>query len=258
MKRRSSPCRSVAIPYSIPMGRNIPQRLGRWQFPVRTAKQPDGSWVVTVVLKSDLPAGVYAGTLEFKPIDLFPIFVEHRPAIPSYKLSVVAPPSKADPLQRLPGATDWQGFASDASHPGFVPVTLDAAKFSLRWMQSNPQTLSAVAIANNQVYSLQRVVVGYRRQLKVMSRRVVYFHSPERLRCAGYSACHGRQPSRDSITESLKSLNLHVAPVQAPLVVLLQHHGPTSCVIEASLGKMPTTLVRRLISAFNLSSGLVL
>ena len=34
-----------------------------------------------------------------------------------------------------------------------------------------------------------------------------------------------RQPSRDSITESLEPLKLHVAPVQAPFVVLLQHHG---------------------------------
>jgi len=34
--------------------------------------------------------------------------------------------------------------------------------------------------------------------------------------------------------------------------------APTSVVIEASLGKMPKTLVRRLISAFSRSSGFVL
>lgn len=58
-----------------------------------------------------------------------------------------------------------------------------------------------------------------------MSQRMVKVHSPYRLGCAVYSACYCRQSSRDSITEGLQPLELHVAPLQTSLVVLLQHHG---------------------------------
>jgi hypothetical protein len=41
-----------------------------------------------------------------------------------------------------------------------------------------------------------------------------------------YSASHSGQPSGNSIAEGLQALKLHVSAVQAPFVVLLEHHGP--------------------------------
>lgn len=50
----------------------------------------------------------------------------------------------------------------------------------------------------------------------------------------------------------------HPAALQLPVLVLLQEHRPTRWMIAASLGKISTTLVRRLISSLTRSSRLVL
>ena len=50
----------------------------------------------------------------------------------------------------------------------------------------------------------------------------------------------------------------HAPALQLPVLVLLQQHRTHQGVIAASLGKMPTTRVRRLISSLTRSSRLVL
>ena len=39
------------------------------------------------------------------------------------------------PLSALPGATDWTTAGGNAAHTGYVPVTLDPARFTSRWRQ---------------------------------------------------------------------------------------------------------------------------
>ena len=53
-------------------------------------------------------------------------------------------------------------------------------------------------------------------------------------------------------------LELHVAVLELPLVVLLHEDGADQADDRASLGKMPTTSARRLTSLLSRSSGLVL
>lgn len=53
----------------------------------------------------------------------------------------------------------------------------------------------------------------------------------------GYSASHSGQPSRGSIAEALEALELHVAPLQAPLVALLEQHGADQARDGAVIGE---------------------
>jgi len=86
--------------------------------------------------------------------------------------------------------------------------------------------------------------------------------SPDRLRCMRCSALHSRQASRCSIAEGLAGLQavcLYVSALQGPLVALLQQHRADQPRDRAVVGEdAHHVLVRRLISAFSRSSGLVL
>ena len=42
-------------------------------------------------------------------------------------------------LRALPGATDWGGSQGNAAHTGYVPGTLDVARFGLRWQWALPE-----------------------------------------------------------------------------------------------------------------------
>jgi len=78
---------------------------------------------------------------------------------------------------------------------------------------------------------------------------VVAAHSTAEYRKIGRSTAAGR------MTEATTNLTRAGAPVQAPLVGLLQHHdamAPAKRTTDAPSRKMPTTFGRRLISAFNL------
>lgn len=43
------------------------------------------------------------------------------------------------PLRALAGATDWAGAQGNAAHTGYVPATLDVARFGLRWQWTLPE-----------------------------------------------------------------------------------------------------------------------
>ena len=59
------------------------------------------------------------------------------------------------------------------------------------------------------------------------------------------------------VADRTESFEREIAPLQLPLVVLLEQERADEPDDRGSLGKMPTTSVRRLISALSLSSGLV-
>jgi putative pyrroloquinoline-quinone binding quinoprotein len=44
-----------------------------------------------------------------------------------------------EPLQPLAGVSDWTNAGGSPTHSGYVPVTLDATKFSLRWSVAVPK-----------------------------------------------------------------------------------------------------------------------
>ena len=77
----------------------------------------------------------------------------------------------------------------------------------------------------------------------------------------GQAALGGSLSGSASVSGRCKfghGLELHVAVLELPLVVLLEQHGADQADDRASLGKMPTTSARRLTSLFRRSSGLVL
>lgn len=59
------------------------------------------------------------------------------------------------PLRALPGAADWSGPQGNAAHSGYVPGTLDVARFGLRWHWALPEgrsyTLAPPAVAGARV-----------------------------------------------------------------------------------------------------------
>lgn len=58
-----------------------------------------------------------------------------------------------EPLSPLPGVSDWSMSGGGPSHAGYVPVTLDASKFSARWSVAVPQDNSHICV---QVAALDR------------------------------------------------------------------------------------------------------
>ena len=71
------------------------------------------------------------------------------------------------------------------------------------------------------------------------------------------SGGHGGQPDGVTMPERRERLQAHVAPADRPFVVLLQQQGADQADDRGLVGKMPSTLVRRLISPFSRSKGLV-
>ena len=56
----------------------------------------------------------------------------------SYAFTVVRSEFHATPLAPWPGIGEWGTDQRDAGHSGFVPVTLDASKFTTRWRWDSP------------------------------------------------------------------------------------------------------------------------
>ncbi len=98
---------------------------------------PDGRWQMQVKLSPDRPAGVYVGAIHVDmPLDVVaPAGKRYRGARLSYRLEVNAVTPSSAPLPAVvAGASSWSEAPGGPTRSGYVPVTLDAAKFSRRWM----------------------------------------------------------------------------------------------------------------------------
>src|SRR5207245_8179906 len=72
------------------------------------------------------------------------------------------------------------------------------------------------------------------------------------------SGGHGGQLDEGIVAQWSDGFQGHVAgPLDGPFIVLSNRMAPTSRIRASSLGKMPTTSVRRLISPFRRSIGFV-
>lgn len=98
---------------------------------------PDGRWQMSFQLKPDRPAGAYAGAVHvgLPPDVSAPQGKIYRSARLYYKLDVSAIPGPTAALPAtVPGAAPWSDAPGGATRSGYVPVSLDASKFSRRWM----------------------------------------------------------------------------------------------------------------------------
>lgn len=118
--------------------------------PITVTPNADASFTVTATPLATLAAGHYTGNFTVNvcsdancasPMAGAPFKVP-------YDFEVISPDGSVTPynlsaLTPLPGATDWGTFQGNAAHTGFVPVTLTASAFNLRWKWYAPSTSGA-------------------------------------------------------------------------------------------------------------------
>lgn len=119
----------------------------------------DGSYSATFKTARNLAPGQHRGQFVVKLCRDSACSAQHpgSPVSLPYVLTVQSH-TNITPLGHLDGAGDWSMFQVNAAHTGYVPVTLDASKFSPRWIWRYSTSDDATApvsppvIANGLVY----------------------------------------------------------------------------------------------------------
>lgn len=138
-------------------------------------RQPDGSWKIHIHFRPDLAPGTYTGGIELNLVVL-DLFTKILPVTVNYNLTVSSPQGNLTALNRIAGVNDWNGFGGNAMHSGFLPLTLDASKFSRRWTRASTVGTAFQALAtsgNSVVVTLQDngsgPITNYHPQLQSMA-----------------------------------------------------------------------------------------
>ena len=148
-----------------PLWEETPAAGGRKVFQrAKPIKQADGSWLMDFAVMPGLAEGTYTGSVDFSVfVNPFPGTPNYQPRTASYRITVAGPKGTLSPLRELSGG-DWEGSNGNAAHTGFVPVTLDTAKFTRRWSWKGADgisgsRLSPLVTANGLVYFNEEVSV---------------------------------------------------------------------------------------------------
>ncbi|HEU4818165.1 PQQ-binding-like beta-propeller repeat protein [Janthinobacterium sp.] len=149
-----------------PLWEETPAAGGRKVFQrAKPIKQADGSWLMDFAVMPGLAEGTYTGSVDFSVfVNPFPGTPNYQPRTASYSITVVGLKGNLSPLRELSGG-DWEGSNGNAAHTGFVPVTLDTAKFTRRWSWKGADgisgsRLSPLVTANGLVYFNEEVSVA--------------------------------------------------------------------------------------------------
>lgn len=149
-----------------PLWEETPAAGGRKVFQrAKPIKQADGSWLMDFAVMPGLAEGTYTGSVDFSVfVNPFPGTPNYQPRTASYSITVVGLKGTLSPLRELSGG-DWEGSNGNAAHTGFVPVTLDTAKFTRRWSWKGADgisgsRLSPLVTANGLVYFNEEVSVA--------------------------------------------------------------------------------------------------
>ncbi|WP_257456318.1 outer membrane protein assembly factor BamB family protein [Archangium lipolyticum] len=122
--------------------------------------QPDRAWAGSYFARfrtnPSLPQGRHQGRLEVHLCQDKACTTEHAgsPWYLPYDFQIL-PNTNLTPLTRWAQAPDWETFQGNAAHSGYVPVTLDASRFSPRWRWTVPEDAGGVSepvVANGLVY----------------------------------------------------------------------------------------------------------
>jgi hypothetical protein len=135
------------------------------QSPINILTNADGTFSVQMMTSSTATPGHYSGNLT---LDICADFncnnhVAGSPSMVPYVIDVKSPVGgvtayNLSQLSALAGATDWGTFQANASHTGFVPVTLTPAAFNTRWVWDAPSysgiqwTPSAITTGGGRFY----------------------------------------------------------------------------------------------------------
>lgn len=149
-----------------PLWEETPAAGGRKVFDrAKPIKQADGSWLMDFAVMPGLAEGTYTGSVDFSVfVNPFPGTPNYQPRTASYSITVAGLKGTLSPLRELSGG-DWEGSNGNAAHTGFVPVTLDTAKFTRRWSWKGADgisgsRLSPLVTANGLVYFNEEVSVA--------------------------------------------------------------------------------------------------
>ncbi|SDA67800.1 MULTISPECIES: PQQ-binding-like beta-propeller repeat protein [unclassified Janthinobacterium] len=134
---------------------------------VNRIKQADGSWLMDFSVKPGLAEGTYTGTVDFAvSVSPFPGTPNYQPRTASYSITVAGMKGTLSPLRPLSGAADWEGYNGNAAHTAYVPVTLDASKFTRRWSWKGAvnasgasTSISPLVAANGLVYFNEELAI---------------------------------------------------------------------------------------------------
>ena len=147
---------------------------------VAVTRNSDGSYTLAMSTVPNPSAGSYAGEWVVKLCSDQACATPQ--AVPSikvpYALTVAAagnawPGDKITPLAPWADVPDWTTFQGNAAHTGFVPVTLDPDKFSLRWKAGSIQGASTfgtpvpttLAATNGLFYAPKNLKLEARKEL---------------------------------------------------------------------------------------------
>jgi hypothetical protein len=94
----------------------------------------NGASVSATLYVGTTTPGMYQGNVELHLCKDLPCTAEYAgsPTLLPYSVKVMAA-SNLTPLVPMGGAGEWAMHQANAAHTGYVPVTLDAARFNRRW-----------------------------------------------------------------------------------------------------------------------------
>lgn len=134
--------------------------------------QPDGSYLAQLSTAA-LPTGRYTGQLEVRvcPVATCVQQFAGSPVMLPYDFTV-GTPTNLTPLARIAGIGDWVTHQGNAAHDGYVPVSVNASRFTTRWrwlsadsdMGASPPVVAndTVYVATSGFFALSSKLIGLR------------------------------------------------------------------------------------------------
>ncbi len=136
--------------------------------PVITLGNDARTYHLRINVWPNLAAGRHTGTLQVRFCKDYQCNTLH-PGSPwplPYDINVSAEVKRLSALSTIPSLGDWSTYQGNARHTGYVPVSLDASRFSTRWVWNGPRiiydgrtlsyALNPVAISDGVVYVTTR------------------------------------------------------------------------------------------------------
>ena len=115
----------------------------------------DNRYELGLQTSAHMPVGRHQGALEIRLCKDEQCASEHEgsPLRLPYDIQVQKIPAPAQALSPVPGAPQWETYQGSAGHAGFVPVTVDPARFSTRWRwaAADGERLAPVAVSGGRV-----------------------------------------------------------------------------------------------------------
>ncbi|HKY20691.1 MAG TPA: PQQ-binding-like beta-propeller repeat protein [Vicinamibacterales bacterium] len=125
----------------------ITNQSGAIALEVSTLPSDDGEHRAAIRIPSALVVGRYQGDLHIDACNDVTCRQVYRSRTLPYDITVLSG-ENLTPLSSLTGASDWTSRGGNAGHSGYVPVSLDSSKFSVRWTRPLPPALDQIPLTD--------------------------------------------------------------------------------------------------------------